>query len=143
MAVKKCSGCGSALSTDKTQCPKCGGELVVPNLDLHETQKDTRYLPEPEYASMIPQSEDVKYSHNCSIRGKENRAANFVGKVVVTDKNVYLLKRRFKAFGSREPLTKESFSLSQITGLDQTYEKYLTVKSYHVRLTRANNEDEL
>lgn len=143
MPIKKCSGCGSAFSTELTLCSKCGGELVVPNMHLNETQKDSRYLLEPEYASMISQSEEVKYSCDCSIRGKGNRAGNYVGKVVVTDKNVYLLKRRFKAFGSPDPLTKESFSLSQITGLDTTFEKYLTVKSYHVRLTRANNEDEL
>jgi hypothetical protein len=96
-----------------------------------------------EVEQMIPKSEEIVFSCDSSIKGRKSSDANFVGKVVVTGKNVYLLKRKFKAFGKPEPLTKESMPISQITGIDHTFEKYLTVKSHHVRITRANNEDVL
>lgn len=142
MALRKiCNGCSAMPVTDAAVCAKCGGDLVAAN--SNSNQKDARQLLGPAYAAMIPTSEEVKHSQDCSIKGRDPRAAHFSGKVVVTNKNVFLLKRRIKLFGPEDPLTKESFSLNQITGIDQTYEKYLATKSHHVRITRANNEDEL
>jgi hypothetical protein len=96
-----------------------------------------------EISNMIPQSEEIVYFAGCSIRGRNAKDANFVGTIVITKKNVYLVKRKFKVFGKPDPLTKETMSIHQITGLDQTFESYLTVKSFHIRITRANNEDVL
>jgi|688.fasta_scaffold687640_1 hypothetical protein len=96
-----------------------------------------------EVASLIPASEEIIHFAGCSIRGRNSKDTNFVGTIVITEKNVYLVKRKFKIFGKPDPLTKESMAISQITGLDQTFEQYLTVKSFHIRITRANNEDVL
>lgn len=96
-----------------------------------------------EVANLIPETEEIIYATGCSIRGRNSSDTNFVGTIVVTGNNVYLVKRKFKMFGKPDPLTKESMAINQITGLDQTFEKYLTVKSFHIRITRANNEDVL
>ena len=96
-----------------------------------------------EVSNMIPQSEEIVHFAGCSIRGRNAKDTNFVGTIVITKKNVYLVKRKFKVFGKADPLTKETMSINQITGLDQTFESYLTVKSFHIRITRANNEDVL
>lgn len=89
---------------------------------------------------LVPESEEIVYSTNCSIRGRSDQDPNFTGRVVVTSKNVYLLKRKFKVFGKPDGLTKEVLAIAQITGIDQTFENYLTVKSHHVRMTRAGSE---
>lgn len=92
---------------------------------------------------LVPESEELLYSTPCNMRGRRDKDPNLTGKVVVTSKNVYLLKRPIKIFGAPGPLTKEVLAIAQITGIDQTFENYLTVKSYHVRITRAGNEDVL
>jgi hypothetical protein len=101
-----------------------------------------RDLLSPEEQQMIPSSEEILYTTKCSIRGRRKEDPNFVGCIVVTAKTVHLLKRQIAVFGNK-PLTKESMPISQITGVDQTFERYLTVQSHHVRITRANNEDVL
>jgi ribosomal protein L6P/L9E len=133
-----------------SQCNKCQREIDPEIIKLW--QSNAPQLPskggtslrenmDQEIATMIPDSEEIINFSHCSIRGSKAKDVNFVGTVVVTDKNVYLVKRKFKVFGKPEPLTKESMALNQITGIDQTFEKYLTIKSFHIRITRANNED--
>ena len=133
------------ISEDK--CERCNKIIdparmsLIKSSQIAENSENQGVILEVE--QMIPKSEEIVFSCDSSIKGRKSSDANFVGKVVVTGKNVYLLKRKFKAFGKPEPLTKESMPISQITGIDHTFEKYLTVKSHHVRITRANNEDVL
>jgi hypothetical protein len=91
-----------------------------------------------EVSNMIPQSEEILFFTDCGIRSK---SSDMNGYVIVTRKSIYLIKWQLKFFGKPPPKTKEVMSIAQITGLDQTYESFATVKSHHVRITRANNED--
>ena len=133
-------------------CTKCKRVIEPERLKLWQVPTDQlptkgslppRERMESEVSSLIPKSEEIVHFAGCSIRGRNAKDTNFVGTIVVTKKNVYLVKRKFKVFGKPDPLTKETMSINQITGLDQTFESYLTVKSFHIRITRANNEDVL
>ncbi len=129
-------------------CSSCGLEIPPHYMEILERYEKKSSLPprerlDTELSSLIPESEEIVYFAGCSIRGRNAKDPNFVGTIVITKKNVYLVKRKFKVFGKPDPLTKETMSISQITGLDQTFESYLTIKSFHIRITRANNEDVL
>jgi len=143
MPAKVCQKCESVSVTDGQTCNSCGSILEDSSQFDSFSAKSKRDLLDPEVEKMIPSNEEVIFFTDCSIRGRNTSDANFVGKIIITSKSVYLVKRKFKVFGKPDPLTKESMPISQITGVDQTYEKYLTVKSHHVRITRASNEDTL
>ena len=137
---------------DGDSCNKCNRIIEPERLKLWQVPTDQlpskgslppRERMDAEIANLIPASEEIIHFAFCGIRGRNSSDVNFVGTIVVTTKNVYLVKRKNKVFGKPDPLTKESMAISQITGIDQTFEKYLTVKSFHIRITRANNEDVL
>jgi len=148
--AKFCSCSQPAIEGDS--CGKCNRVIEPERLKLWQVPSDqlasksalpARERMESEVSSLIPESEEIVHFAGCSIRGRNAKDTNFVGSIVITKKNVYLVKRKFKVFGKADPLTKETMSINQITGLDQTFESYLTVKSFHIRITRANNEDVL
>ena len=148
--AKYCACSQPAIEGDS--CGKCNRVIEPDRLKLWQVPMDQlptksslppRERMESEVSSLIPESEEIVHFAGCSIRGRNAKDTNFVGTIVVTKKNVYLVKRKFKVFGKPDPLTKETMSINQITGLDQTIESYLTVKSFHIRITRANNEDVL
>jgi hypothetical protein len=89
-------------------------------------------------ASLIPDSETVKFSVRASFKGKPKDKSGYA---VITNKNIYLIGTVTKVFGKADPMTKESIQFSQITGLEQTLENYLTIKTHHIKITRANNND--
>ena len=138
--------CANPWISDE-KCERCNKTIDPVRLGLIQRSQSAKNSGDqaivPEMEQMIPKSEEIIFFCDSSIKGRKPSDANFVGRIVVTEKNVYLLKRKFKALGKPDPLTKESMAISQITGIDQTYEKYLTVKSHHVRISRANNEDVL
>jgi len=100
-----------------------------------------------EIGSMIPSTDRILYLVACSTiaakQGKiDRKATGFQGFAVVTEQTFYLIKKPFQLLG-KKPYTREAIPISQITGIDQTVEKYLTITSNHVKITRANNEDVL
>ena len=146
--MAKICECWGEPTIEGESCTKCNLVVHPGRIQYYQELKEKELLPprerlDSEVARLIPESEEVIYSAGCSIRGRNTKDTNFVGTIVITNKNVYLIKRKFKVFGKPDPLTKESMSINQITGLDQTFESYLTVKSFHIRITRANNEDVL
>ena len=151
LAMAKFCAC-SQPTIEGESCSKCNKVIEPERLKLWQVPTDQlqskgslppRERMDHEVASLIPASEEIIHFAGCSIRGRNSKDTNFVGTIVITEKNVYLVKRKLKVFGKPDPLTKESMAINQITGLDQTYEQYLTVKSFHIRITRANNEDVL
>ena len=113
----------------------------IPGLD-HLSLREQLAHTTPEGEELVPKNEEILYFKACSIKGRVAKDANFVGFAVLTKTSIFLLKKRVALFGN-QPFTKEIIPIHQITGIDHTFEKYLTVKSHHVRITRANNEDVL
>lgn len=134
----------------QNQCVECRWEIEPERfkIAIHSVEERLKVMPPRERlgekaSSMIPQSEEIIHFDECSIRGRNSKDGDYFGRIVITEKNIYLLKNKMKLFGQPEPLTKETMAISQVTGLDQTFESYLTIKSFHIRITRANNEDVL
>jgi hypothetical protein len=121
-------------------CERCQKKISETRLAII-TAEDKPKENEESYSDLVPSSEKIIFTVNCGIKGRNKSDTNFQGAVILTKQNLYIVKRKFKVFGKPDPLTKESIPLKQITGLDQTFEKYLTVKSYHVQISRANNVD--
>jgi hypothetical protein len=104
---------------------------------LYSISEERLRLPKS-VASLIPDSETVKFSIRASFKGKPKDKSGYA---VITNKNIYLIGSVTKVFGKADPMTKETIQFSQITGLEQTLENYLTIKTHHIKITRANNND--
>jgi hypothetical protein len=132
---------------EENDCGKCHRVIeperlklwLVPTDQLHsKSALPPRERLDKSVSEMIPSSEEILFFVNCGIRSK---SSDMDGIAIVTKKSIHLVKWKLTFFGKPPPKTKEVMSISQITGLDQTYESFATVKSHHVRITRANNED--
>ena len=119
-------------------CKKCKHPIEAERAKSLYSISDERLRLPKSAASLIPDSESVKFSVMCSFKGKPR---DKTGYAVVTNKNIYLIGSVSKVFGKPDPMTKETIQYSQISGLDQTLENYLTIKTHHVKITRANNDD--
>lgn len=119
-------------------CKKCKHPIEEEKAKRLYPISDERLRLPKSAGSLIPNSESVKFSVSCSFKGKPK---DKTGYAVVTNKNIYLIGSVSKAFGKPDPMTKETIQYSQISGLDQTLENYLTIKTHHIKITRANNND--
>jgi hypothetical protein len=94
----------------------------------------------------IPDSEEIYCMVECHIhKGKngkiDDKSKTHLGFALVTEQNIYFIKKPQQLFGNSATYTKEVVPISQVTGLDQTRERWALEWSHHVQITRANNED--
>lgn len=117
------------------------------NFDPSEQNMSPReQLKSLELDRFIPDSEEIFCVVKCAIhKGKngiiDDKSKTHNGYALVTENNIYFIKKPLQLFSNSAQYTKEVVPISHVTGLDQTHERWALKWSHHVQITRANNED--
>jgi hypothetical protein len=136
-----------ALQNAKELQVQIDSKIVVKANELNSEQNES---PREQLKSLgldhfIPDTEEIFSMVKCAIhQGKngkiDDNAKTHNGFALVTEKNIYFIKKPLKLFGDAQ-YTREVVPISQVTGLDQTHERWALQWSHHLKITRANNED--
>jgi hypothetical protein len=136
-----------ALQNAKELQVQIDSKIVVKTNELNSEQNESprEQLKSLDLDRFIPDSEEIFCMVKCAIgQGKngkiDEKSKTHNGFAIVTEKNIYFIKKPLVLFGNPQ-YTREVVPISQVTGLDQTHERWALKWSHHLKITRANNED--
>ena len=120
--------------------------MKIEELNSEQNEPPREQLKLLELDRFIPDSEEIYCMVKCAIhKGKngkiDDQSKTHLGFALVAEQNIYFIKKPQQLFGKSSTYTKEVVPISQVTGLDQTRERWALQWSHHVQITRANNED--
>jgi hypothetical protein len=138
--------CGTPFQIHTLENPQCSVSHPQHIKPSEQNESPREQLKSLDLDRFIPESEEIFCMVKCQIhKGKngkiDDKSKTHSGFALVTEKNIYFIKKPLQLFGNSAPYTKEVVPISHVTGLDQTHERWALSWSYHVQITRANNED--
>lgn len=138
--------CGTPFQIHTLEDPQCSVSHPQHIKPSEQNMSSREQLKSLDLDRFIPDSEEIYCMVKCAIhKGKngkiDEKSKTHLGFALVTEQNIYFIKKPRGWTANSGTYTKEVVPIFQVTGLDQTRERWALEWSHHVQITRANNED--